>query len=77
MMHGAPDAPAHHAGDLGNMWVDEAGEGHHVLLMHELTVAMGPHSVMGRAIVVHEKADDLVSQPSGAAGSRIGCGVIH
>lgn len=75
--HGAPHAAAHHAGDLGNMWVDEAGEGHHVVLMRELTVAAGDYCVVGRAIIVHEKADDLVTQPTGAAGGRIGCGVIQ
>ena len=26
--HGSPHAPEHHAGDLGNLWVDEHGEGH-------------------------------------------------
>ncbi len=75
--HGSPHARAHHAGDLGNMWVDARGEGHHVILMPELTVSEGDHAVRGRAIVVHEGADDLTSQPSGAAGSRIGCGEIR
>ncbi len=75
--HGAPHAAAHHAGDLGNMWVGENGEGHHVILMPELTIKAGMFSVVGRAIIVHELADDLVTQPTGAAGGRIGCGVIQ
>ncbi len=74
--HGAPHAMEHHAGDLGNMWVDESGDGHHAILMPELTVAPGEYSVAGRAIIVHASADDLVSQPTGAAGGRIGCGEI-
>lgn len=74
--HGAPHAPEHHAGDLGNMWVNEDGSGYHTVFMPELTVADGDHSVRGRSIIVHEKADDLVSQPTGDAGGRIGCGVI-
>lgn len=74
--HGAPHAMERHAGDLGNMWVDDAGRGHHVLLMPDLTVTQGPRSVVGRSIVVHADADDLVSQPTGAAGGRIGCGEI-
>jgi len=77
MAHGAPHALAHHAGDLGNMWVDEKGEGRHVLLMPELTVAAGPYSVVGRALVVHATNDDLTTQPTGNAGGRIGCGVIR
>ncbi len=76
MAHGAPHALQHHAGDLGNMWVDEHGEGRHVLLMPELTVRDGPSSVRGRALIVHEKDDDLSTQPTGNAGGRIGCGVI-
>jgi len=30
----------------------------------------------GSALILHEKADDYVSQPSGAAGARIGCALI-
>ena len=31
----------------------------------------------GSAVVVHADADDYASQPSGAAGARIACGVIE
>ena len=75
--HGSPQAPEHHCGDLGNFWVDEQGEGRHVLLMSELTVADGPNSVRGRALIVHAGVDDLVTQPTGNAGGRIACGVIQ
>ena len=76
MNHGSPHAMDHHAGDLGSMLVDDKGNGHHVILMPDLTVRSGPNSVVGRAIIVHEKIDDLVTQPTGNAGGRIGCGVI-
>jgi superoxide dismutase, Cu-Zn family len=75
--HGSPHAPDHHAGDLGNLWVDEKGVGRHVLLMPDLRVSDGPSSVRGRAIIVHADIDDLVTQPTGNAGGRIGCGVIQ
>ena len=76
--HGSPHAvDAHHAGDLGNMDVAADGRGHHMILMPDLTVASGPNSVVDRAIVVHAGVDDLVTQPTGNAGGRIGCGVIH
>jgi Cu-Zn family superoxide dismutase len=75
--HGSPHAPEHHAGDLGNLWVDERGEGLHVLLMPDLRVQEGPNSVRGRALIVHAGTDDLVTQPTGNAGGRIGCGVIQ
>ncbi len=75
--HGSPHAAEHHAGDLGNMWVNEKGLGRHVILMPELSVDGGSNAVRGRAMIVHAGADDLVTQPTGAAGGRIGCGVIR
>ena len=75
--HGAPQAPEPHAGDLGNLYVDEHGEGRHTLTMPDLAVADGPNSVRGRAIIVHAGVDDFVTQPTGNAGGRIGCGVIR
>jgi Cu-Zn family superoxide dismutase len=75
--HGAPTAPQHHAGDLGNMEVGSDGNGKLELTSKDLTVSPGTHSVIGRAIVVHEKPDDMVTQqPPGNAGARVGCGVI-
>jgi len=76
-VHGAPHAKEHHLGDLGNMWVEIDGTGYHVIFMPQLTVLPGPRSVQGRSLVIHAAADDLQSQPSGAAGARIGCGVIR
>jgi Cu-Zn family superoxide dismutase len=75
--HGSPQAPEHHCGDLGNLWVDEHGDGRHVLLMPDLSVADGASSVRGRALIVHAGVDDLVTQPTGNAGGRIACGVIQ
>ena len=35
-------------------------------------------NIVGKAVIVHQGADDLVSQPSGAAGSRVSCaGIIQ
>lgn len=77
MAHGGPESPAHHAGDFGNLTVGEDGTGRIELDTDKLTVGEGPASVQQRAIVVHEKPDDLVTQPAGASGPRIGCGVIQ
>ena len=41
-----------------------------------LTVKPGPNSVVGKAVMFHEKADDLKTQPTGDAGGRLGCGVV-
>ncbi len=37
----------------------------------------GPADVVGRAVVVHQKADDYKTQPSGNSGARVSCGVIN
>ena len=36
----------------------------------------GPFSIVGRAVVVHEKANDHNVTPDGGAGARLACGVI-
>lgn len=74
--HGAPDAPQHHVGDLGNILADDTGRAHldrefNFLQLH------GPHSIIGRGLIVHADRDDLVSQPTGNAGARVACGVIR
>jgi Cu-Zn family superoxide dismutase len=77
MPHGAPTDMERHAGDLGNVEVAEDGTAHHETSSSMIAVADGPSSVVGRAVILHEDADDLVSQPTGAAGGRLACGVIE
>ncbi len=78
MVHGAPDAVSHHAGDFGNVTADANGEVHTRFTTHSISLkAVDMTNPVGRAVVLHEKADDLVSQPSGNAGARIACGVIE
>ena len=76
MAHGAPDAQSHHAGDFGNVTADANGEVHTRFTTHSISVKEGPKSVIGRSVVLHGNADDLVSQPAGNAGPRIACGVV-
>ena len=75
--HAGPDHSPRHAGDLGNVEVGADGSATIELDSELLTVAAGPNSVLGRAVVLHEKADDLKTQPTGDAGGRIACGVIE
>jgi Cu-Zn family superoxide dismutase len=37
----------------------------------------GKDSIVGKAIIVHEKVDDFKTQPTGNAGTRVACGVIE
>lgn len=75
-IHGGPMDPEHHAGDLGNIEIGEDGTGRLEISSDMLTLGEGPNSIIGRSVILHEKSDDLVSQPTGAAGGRIACGVI-
>lgn len=74
--HAGPADSKHHNGDWGNITVGADGKGHLEMTSDMLTVKPGPNSVVGKAVVFHEKADDLKSQPSGDAGGRFGCGVV-
>ncbi len=75
--HGGPEDAERHAGDLGNIVIGPDGAGHAELSSDLITLGDGPTSILGKAVIVHEKSDDLVSQPTGAAGGRIACGVIQ
>ena len=74
--HGAPTSAHHHAGDFGNIHVGADGTGTLTLTSSDLSVAPGPNSVVGHGLIVHEKADDMMTQPTGNAGGRQGCAVI-
>jgi Cu-Zn family superoxide dismutase len=75
--HGAPAAAAdqRHIGDFGNI---EAGADGRAAGTFTDAVAMldGAAGIVGKALVVHGNPDDLATQPTGDAGSRIGCGII-
>ena len=73
--HGGPAADMRHVGDMGNLTVGEDGIGRVDYVDPVMTFA-GENSVIGRGVVVHAGEDDLTSQPTGAAGARIACGVI-
>jgi Cu-Zn family superoxide dismutase len=75
--HGHPHHGHHHGGDLGNLEAGADGSGVLEVTTDTLTVAPGPRSVVGRAIIIHAAPDDPTVQPSGGSGARIGCGVIE
>ena len=76
MPHGAPEAEQRHAGDLGNLIADQTGKAHIDRVDKHFTFS-GAESIVGRAVIVHAKRDDLATQPTGNAGGRVACGVIN
>ncbi|RMG44380.1 MAG: superoxide dismutase family protein [Acidobacteria bacterium] len=74
--HGGPEADEAHAGDLGNLVADANGHATLELTSTRISLSPGPTDIRGRAVIVHAGEDDLTSQPTGAAGGRLACGVI-
>ena len=62
----------YHAGDLPPLFGCQ-GEAYLSVLTDRFSVS----DVLGRTVVLHHDPDDFMSQPSGHAGTRIGCGVIR
>lgn len=73
--HGGPMNLDHHTGDLGNIEADASGKAH--LDWKGKLSFTGKDSIIGRSVVVHEKEDDLKTDPSGNSGARIACGAIN
>ncbi|PYX48814.1 MAG: superoxide dismutase [Acidobacteria bacterium] len=77
--HGFDNPDGHHAGDLKNFTVGPDGKVTVRLEVKDVTLTAGAHSLLdngGAAIVVHAKADDYKTDPSGNSGDRVACGVI-
>ena len=80
--HGVNNAenPHPHAGDLPNLTVGANGKGSASLVAKGVTLGDGANSLFhegGTSLVIHAKADDLMSDPAGNSGDRIACGVIE
>ena len=76
--HGKWGTAPFHIGDIGNIMADSNGIG---TISREtdlwcINCDDETKNIIGKAIIIHEGSDDFSSQPSGAAGARIGCGKI-
>lgn len=82
--HGMLDAKGPHAGDMPNLHTDAQGKVKQEMLNAMITTAPkdtgdGRHSIKdadGSALIIHDKADDYASQPTGDAGGRFACAVL-
>jgi superoxide dismutase, Cu-Zn family len=77
--HGLENPEGHHAGDNANFTVGADGKAHFKAENKDVNLGTDSHSLFsngGTAIVVHAKADDQKTDPTGNAGDRIACGVI-
>lgn len=72
------DEKGYHKGDIGNIEVNENGNGK--ITMETIEWCIGcedeTKNIVGKAIIVHQGTDDFITQPTGAAGARVSCGGI-
>ncbi|MCZ6820763.1 MAG: superoxide dismutase family protein, partial [Calditrichaeota bacterium] len=61
---------------LGNLTANAEG-GADAEFVDAMLTFDGDHSIIGKGVILHAGQDDLTSQPTGAAGARIACGVIE
>jgi Cu-Zn family superoxide dismutase len=79
--HGLENPEGHHNGDMMNITVSAKGTCCKLgLLNDQVTLEEGAANSLfangGTALVIHAKADDMKTDPTGNAGDRIACGVI-
>lgn len=78
--HGFDNPKGYHVGDLPNLIVSKKGEVDLEITTPLVTLGKGKSNSLldkdGSAIIIHEKADDYVTDPSGNSGNRIACGII-
>lgn len=78
MPHGKRGEGEFHKGDIINLIADANGKVSWSEEIKGWTIGGADSTnILNRAIIIHEKQDDFVSQPSGAAGARVACGVIE
>jgi superoxide dismutase, Cu-Zn family len=78
--HGKENPNGPHAGDMSNFEVGADGTAKSSIVNTGVTLGEGANSLFhegGTALVIHEKADDYKTDPTGNAGNRIACGVIQ
>ena len=78
--HGMENPKGSHAGDLPNIEVSKDGTVSVKITVKNVTLEQGKENSLlregGTSIIIHEKADDNVSDPAGKAGARIAGGTI-
>lgn len=77
--HGMKNPEGAHAGDMMNFTADAKGNARTTITNKNVTMGAEPNSIYaagGTALIVHAVADDLKTDPDGAAGARIVCGAI-
>ena len=78
-MHGLKNPKGPHAGDMLNFTVNAKGMANATVTDTRVMLGDGPNGLFsngGTSLGIHEKADDMKTDPSGNSGARIACGTI-
>ena len=72
------DLEGYHKGDIGNFVADSNGNAIVEFSTDQWCIGCDDEksNILGKAVIIHQGEDDMISQPSGAAGSRISCAGI-
>ena len=77
--HGLDNPQGPHAGDMPNFTVKPNGTAKATVADPRVNMGTDNHSIFsngGTSLMIHAKADDMKTDPAGAAGDRIACGTI-
>jgi superoxide dismutase, Cu-Zn family len=79
--HGFDNPNGHHAGDMPNFTVKPNGTAKATVKDEDVVLGTGSEANSlfangGTSIMIHAKADDMKTDPSGNSGDRIACGAI-
>lgn len=76
--HGKRGHNGFHAGDIDNLVANEDGIATLEMEFDDWSIGGSEDTnILNKAVIIHADPDDFESQPAGAAGGRIGCGVIQ
>lgn len=76
--HGKWGSGEYHKGDIGNLTADASGNAKITMNTDQWCIGCGDETkdILGKSLIVHEKADDFTTQPTGNAGGRMACSAI-
>ena len=78
--HGLMNPKGPEPGDLPNLFVGADGVGETEIFTTLVSVKGGDNPLLdsdGSTFIIHENADDHITQPIGGAGGRVACGIIE
>ena len=67
-----------HKGDIGNFTANVNGEATVIFQTDQWCIGCEDKTkdILGKGLIVHQKPDDYVTQPTGDAGARVACSAI-